>query len=84
MKKSDEKIILYLLGIDKKWIRDKNQVWTEYIESKTEVVKILLEEETDEKPTKKWWQFWIKNNDLKLKQWVMPTFTCERKPTHFL
>lgn len=69
MKKSDEKIILYLLGIDKKWIRDKNQVWTEYIEPKTEVVKILLEEEeTDEKPTKKWWQFWIKNNDLKLKQ----------------
>lgn len=67
MKKSDEKIILYLLGIDKKWIRDKNQVWTEYIEPKTEVVKILLEE-TDEKPTKKWWQFWIKNNDLKLKQ----------------
>ena len=68
MLKSDEKVILYLLGIDKKWIRDENQVWTEYIEKKTEVVKILLEDETDEKPTKKWWQFWIKKNDLKLKQ----------------
>lgn len=45
-----EKVILYLWGIDKKWIRDNNNQWVEYREE-------AMQEEVVTK-RKKWWQFW--------------------------
>lgn len=56
-----EKVILYLLGIDKKWTRGGNNQWVEYREE--EVQKEMLEEVQEEmqeevKKTKKGWKFW--------------------------
>ena len=56
-----EKVILYLLGIDKKWVRGENNQWEEYTE--IEVPKNVQEEMHEEvleevKKRKKWWQFW--------------------------
>ena len=56
-----EKVILYLLGIDKKWVRGGNNQWVEYVEK--DVVVTAQESEQEEmleevKKTKKWWQFW--------------------------
>ena len=66
MLKSNEKVILYLLGIDKKWIRNESNEWVEYTQEE-EAVKLqtsLIEEEEEAikiMSSKKWWQFWIKN-----------------------
>ncbi len=65
MLKSNEKVILYLLGIDKKWIRNESNEWVEYTQEE-DAVKLqtsLIEEEEAIKimSSKKWWQFWIKN-----------------------
>jgi hypothetical protein len=51
-----EKVILYLMGIDKKWTRGQNNQWVEYseVESKQEIAEVEI------KTTKKWWQFWKK------------------------
>lgn len=46
-----EKVILYLLGIDKKWVRGKDNQWVEYREEE-------VMEEVQTMKTKKWWQFW--------------------------
>ena len=56
-----EKVVLYLLGIDKKWVRGGNNQWVEYVEK--DVVVTAQESEQEEmleevKKTKKWWQFW--------------------------
>lgn len=48
-----EKVILYLLGIDKKWTRGGNNQWVEYREE-----EIQKEVQEEGKKTKKWWQFW--------------------------
>lgn len=67
MGQSEEKVILYLLGIDKKWIRNESNEWVEYIhdEVKTESNLNLIEAKEEEtnpiNNSKKWWQFWIKN-----------------------
>lgn len=56
-----EKVILYLLGIDKKWTRGGNNQWVEYREEEIqkEIQKEVQEEVQEEgKKTKKWWQFW--------------------------
>jgi hypothetical protein len=52
-----EKVILVLLGIEKKWVRSDQGQWTEYIESKHE----LTNHEEPITKTKKWWQFWKKS-----------------------
>lgn len=68
MGQSEEKVILYLLGIDKKWIRNESNEWVEYTQEEEEdAVKLqtsLIEEEEEAikiMSSKKWWQFWIKN-----------------------
>ena len=67
MGQSEEKVILYLLGIDKKWIRNESNEWVEYIHDdvKTERNLNLIEAKEEEtnpiNNSKKWWQFWIKN-----------------------
>jgi hypothetical protein len=53
-----EKVILYLMGIDKKWTRGKNNQWIEYSEVQNEVSQEIMEVEVTK--TKKWWQFWKK------------------------
>ena len=56
-----EKVTLYLLGIDKKWIRGGNNQWVEYVDKQVqETVEEEMQEEMQEavKKTKKWWQFW--------------------------
>jgi hypothetical protein len=56
-----EKVVLYLLGIDKKWVRGGNNQWVEFVEKEVlETVQESVQEETQEavKKTKKWWQFW--------------------------
>ena len=66
MGQSEEKVILYLLGIDKKWIRNESNEWVEYTQEE-DAVKLqtsLIEEEEEAikiMSSKKWWQFWIKN-----------------------
>jgi hypothetical protein len=66
MGQSEEKVILYLLGIDKKWIRNESNEWVEYTQEE-EAVKLqtsLIEEQEEAIEiisSKKWWQFWIKN-----------------------
>lgn len=57
-----EKVTLYLLGIDKKWVRGVNNQWVEDIEKEMpeKAQESLVDEEMQEvmKKTKKWWQFW--------------------------
>ena len=56
-----EKVVLYLLGIDKKWVRGGNNQWVEYVEKDVVVTaQESVQEEMLEavKKTKKWWQFW--------------------------
>ena len=56
-----EKVVLYLLGIDKKWVRGGNNQWVEYVEKDVVVTaqESVQEEMLEEvKKTKKWWQFW--------------------------
>ena len=56
-----EKVVLYLLGIDKKWVRGGNNQWVEYVEKDVAVTtqESVQEEMLEEvKKTKKWWQFW--------------------------
>jgi len=59
-----DKTILYLLGINKRWVRSTNNEWVEFSE---EVIKSpqpennqteIVEAETLSK--RKWWQFWKK------------------------
>lgn len=67
MGQSKDKVILQLLGIDKKWVKNESNEWVEYIhdEVKTETYLNLIEEKGEEtnpiNNSKKWWQFWIKN-----------------------
>ena len=56
-----EKVTLYLLGIDKKWVRGGNNQWVEDIEKEVpKKAHELVHEEMQEavKKTRKWWQFW--------------------------
>ena len=56
-----EKVTLYLLGIDKKWVRGGNNQWVEDIEKEVpEKAHESIHEEMQEevKKTRKWWQFW--------------------------
>jgi len=56
-----EKVTLYLLGIDKKWVRGESNQWVEYVENELpEPIQETLQEQVHEavKKTKRWWQFW--------------------------
>ena len=69
MGQSKDKVILQLLGIDKKWVKNESNEWVEYIHDEVETeINLNLIEEKEEKAnpinnSKKWWQFWIKNKN---------------------
>ena len=56
-----DKTILYLLGINKKWVRNTENEWSEFIEKDAQTTSIEFTfEEPEVIKKKKWWQFWIK------------------------
>ena len=54
-----ERVVLELLGIDKKWVRAKDGTWVDMATlPKQSDETIENQPETTEKKKKKWWKFW--------------------------
>jgi hypothetical protein len=56
----NDRVVFELAGIDKKWVRSKNNEWVELKDVDVEIDEMIPTQEIEVKTRKKW-QFWKKS-----------------------
>ncbi|MEJ6583435.1 MAG: hypothetical protein QNL29_05250 [Crocinitomicaceae bacterium] len=58
---NSDRVVLQLLGIEKKWVRSSEGEWVDKKTLKKELNENAIAMETE---SKKWWMFWKSRNKL--------------------